>query len=90
MKLFTTALVAVTAAVILTPDAKALEYREGTIAGYRVEVIDSGSYTESDYIEVYGPNGKEQITVTCAPFYWESYGANTAQFAETIAKEWCF
>lgn len=90
MKLFTTALVAATAAFILAPSAQAEQYRSGTIAGYRAEILDSGSYSGEDYIEVYGPAGKEQILVTCAPFDWQSSGPNTAQFVDRIAQKWCF
>ena len=62
----------------------------GQIQGYVVEVVESGSWDAPDFITVYGPNGKEQITVTCSPFSWSSYGANTETFANAIAYDWCF
>jgi hypothetical protein len=86
MKLFATAIV-VAATSLLAPAANAAS---GTIAGYQATVVDSGSYSQPDSITVYGPNGSETITVTCAPFAWRSYGANTKQFADMIAREWCF
>jgi hypothetical protein len=89
MKLFTTALVAATAAFIVAPSAQA-EIRRGNIAGYQATVFESDSYDSPDFIEVYGPNGKESIKVVCAPFDWEATGPNTTQFVETIAQEWCF
>jgi len=72
------------------PSAEAYEYRSGTIAGYRAEILDSGSYDQADYIEVYGPNGKEEVYVLCAPFDWRSKGPNTVAFANHIASTWCF
>ena len=64
--------------------------RGGHINGYTVEIVESGSWDAPDFITVYGPAGKEQITVTCAPFKWNSYGANTEAFADSIARSWCF
>ena len=64
--------------------------RTGQIQGYTVEIIESGSWSAPDFITAYGPKGKEQITVTCAPFDWSSYGANTESFANSIAYDWCF
>ena len=63
---------------------------EGTINGYKVNVLDSGSYDKADSITVWGPQGIETITVTCAPFDWKSHGANTAEFVDSIANAWCF
>ena len=71
-------------------DAEAYEYRSGTILGYQVEILDSGSYSTADYIEVYGPNGKEEIVVTCAPYDWKSVGPNSAAFVRSITQSWCF
>jgi len=62
----------------------------GQINGYQVNVIDSGSYDRPDSITVWGPKGVETITVTCAPFDWNSYGANTVEFTDSIARSWCF
>lgn len=64
--------------------------QEGQINGYTVSVVDSGSYDAPDFITVFGPAGKEQITVTCAPYKWNSYGSNTQDFVDTIARGWCF
>ena len=66
------------------------EAQSGQINGYRVDVVESGSWSAPDFITVYGPRGKEQITVTCAPFNWSSYGANTESFVNSIASSWCF
>jgi hypothetical protein len=55
-----------------------------------VDVVESGSWRAPDFLTVYGPKGPEQITVTCAPFSWSSYGANSKAFANAIATEWCF
>ena len=64
--------------------------RDGQINGYTVNVVESGSWAAPDFITVYGPNGKEQITVTCAPYSWNSYGSNTESFVDSIARGWCF
>ena len=64
--------------------------RAGLINGYRVTVIDSGRMDRADSIQAYGPNGVELITVTCAPFDWNSYGANSATWVDRIAESWCF
>ena len=85
---------AATALAVTTASLGALaapsEARVGQIYGYRVDVVESGSWSAPDFITVYGPRGKEQITVTCAPFDWSSYGANSTSFANSIAYEWCF
>ena len=80
------ALVAATTAVCI-PEAHA---GTGTINGYEVITVDSGSYDKADSITVWGPQGIESITVTCAPFDWKSHGANTAEFVDGIARSWCF
>ena len=64
--------------------------KTGQINGYRVNVIDSGSYDSADSITVWGPKGVETVTVTCAPFDWSSYGANSVEFIDSIARGWCF
>jgi len=84
------AVTAVCGVLALAGDAEAYEYRSGTILGYQAEILDSGSYSEPDYIEVYGPNGKEEIYVTCAPYDWKSVGPNTADFVRRITQSWCF
>jgi len=81
----------VAAASVLTANtAQAGEATSGSIRGYRVNVLDSGSRAKPDYIEVYGPRGLEQIIVTCSPFDWSANGPHTAQFADYIADAWCF
>ena len=63
----------------------------GHINGYTVEgILESPSMDQPDYIEIYGPSGKEEIVVLCSPFYWESTGPNTAAFSEATARQWCF
>ena len=84
------AVTAVCGVLALAGDAEAYEYRSGTILGYQAEILDSGSYSEPDYIEVYGPYGKETILVTCAPYDWQSTGPNTADFVRQITRQWCF
>lgn len=74
----------------VTPAEATPGVQTGTIRGYTAEIVESGSWSAPDFITVYGPNGREQITVTCAPFTWQSYGANTQAFAASIASEWCF
>jgi len=78
-----------TVAPLATLEASA-GVRTGHIQGYAVEVVESGSWRAPDFITVYGPKGPERITVTCAPFDWSSYGANTEAFAHAIAYDWCF
>ena len=70
-----------------TPEAHA---GTGTINGYEVITVDSGSYSRADSITVWGPRGVESISVTCAPFDWQSHGPNTADFVDSIARTWCF
>ena len=85
----TTATLALTAASLslLSTPASA---REGHIQGYTVSIVESGSFAAPDFITVFGPKGKEQVTGTCAPFKWSSYGANTEAFVDSIARAWCF
>ena len=77
-------------ALAATSPANAAEPRSGHIDGYTVSIIESGSWDAPDFITIYGPAGKEQLTVTCAPFKWNSYGANTEEFVNAIARSWCF
>ncbi len=74
----------------VTPAEATPGIQNGHIEGYEAVIVESGSYSAPDFITVYGPRGKEQITVTCAPYNWDSYGANTAQFVDQIARSWCF
>ena len=74
----------------LSPLEASASSQRGHINGYTVDVVQSGSWSAPDFITAYGPSGPEQITVTCAPFKWNSYGANTEAFANAIANEWCF
>jgi len=74
----------------LSPLEASARSQRGHINGFTVDVVQSGSWSAPDFITVYGPRGPEQITVTCAPFKWSSYGANSKAFANAIASEWCF
>ena len=78
------------AALANVPAAEAYEYRSGTILGYQAEVVDSGSYSDPDLIVVYGPYGREEIFVTCAPYEWVSQGPNSQSFVEQVTQDWCF
>ena len=63
----------------------------GHIEGYTVAgILESGSYSLPDYIEIYGPSGKEEIVVLCSPYEWQSTGPNTQAFVDRIARSWCF
>lgn len=90
---FTAAVIATaalcTADAVTALSAKA-EINRGTVAGYQATVFQSGSMDKPDFIEIYGPAGKESIKVTCAPYDWSSTGPNTAQWVESIAQNWCF
>ena len=90
MKNFFTAALITTAALCTLDAVSALNAEAGTINGYEVVVVDSGSYDQADAITVWGPRGVESISVTCAPFDWKSHGANTAEFVDSIARKWCF
>jgi hypothetical protein len=85
---------AATAFVFATASLGALaspsEAFTGHINGYVAEIEDSGSYSEPDFITVYGPEGEEFIIVTCAPFEWISHGPNRQPFVDSIARAWCF
>lgn len=66
-------------------------HRGGHIRGYYTPTIIEGrTRADADVINVEGPEGREAITVTCAPFDWESYGPNPANFVDSIARAWCF
>lgn len=86
-KVVTTALILPMGFGAVAPEANA---QGGQINGYQVNVIDSGSYDRPDSITVWGPKGVETVTVTCAPFDWSSYGSNTVEFIDSIARSWCF
>ena len=90
MKNFFTVALITTAALCTVDAVSSLSAEAGTINGYEVVVVDSGSYTQADAITVWGPQGVESISVTCAPFDWKSRGANTAEFVDSIARSWCF
>ena len=63
----------------------------GHIGGYEVTYLyDSGAFHTWDNMNVVGPNGLEYITVRCAPFNWESSGPNSAEWVDSIARQWCF
>ncbi len=87
---FQIATVLATAAALVPAVEATPGIQNGHIDGYEAVIVESGSYSAPDFITVYGPRGKEQITVTCAPYNWDSYGANTAQFVDQIARSWCF
>ena len=82
--------VGIVCAALAAAPSKAANYQEGTILGYQAYILESGSYNRPDYMVVYGPHGEETITVTCAPFDWQSTGPNTASFVDSIARSWCF
>lgn len=91
MKTFFQIAASVALASALIPAAEATPgIQEGTINGYRVTIIESGAYDRPDHIGVYGPHGLERITVVCAPYDWDSYGPNTNEFIDGIARSWCF
>ena len=92
MKKFFTAAIIATAALCTLDAVSAVsaEAGTGTINGYEVITVDSGSYSRADSITVWGPRGVESISVTCAPFDWQSHGPNTADFVDSIARTWCF
>ncbi len=87
---FITKLVTTAAILPLLVSPQAAKAEQGHINGYQVTVIDSGSYDRADSITVWGPAGVETVTVTCAPFEWNSFGANTEEFVDSIARGWCF
>jgi len=90
--IFTAAIIATaalcTADAVSALSAKA-EITRGTINGYQATVMQSGSYNQADLIDIIGPNGKETISVTCAPYDWKSTGPNTAAWVGSIASHWC-
>ena len=90
MKNFFTAALITTAALCTLDAVSSLSAEAKHINGYEVVVVDSGRYDQADAITVWGPRGVESISVTCAPFDWKSHGANTADFVNSIAREWCF
>jgi hypothetical protein len=90
MKNFFTAALITTAALCTLDAVSALGAKAEHINGYEVIVVDSGSYSEADSITVWGPAGVESISVRCAPFDWQSRGANTVDFVDSIARSWCF
>ena len=77
-----------TADAVTALSAKA-EVTRGTIGGYTATVMQSGSYSQPDLIDIIGPNGREVITVTCAPYDWKSTGPNSAAWVGSIASKWC-
>ena len=76
--------------ILAASSANAGRATSGHIRGYQVNIIDSGSRDRADYIEIFGPYGREQLVVTCAPYDWNSNGPHTAEFVDYIARGWCF
>ena len=91
MKTFFQVAASIALATALVPAADATPgVQEGTINGYQATIIESVSYDRPDHIGVYGPHGPERITVVCAPYNWNSYGPNSTEFVDSIARAWCF
>ena len=80
----------INAAAITAPLPAEARTITGNINGWSAEVVESGSMQAPDFITINGPRGQEKITVTCSPFDWQSYGANSAEWANGIARAWCF
>lgn len=84
-------LTAAAASVAFVGPAVARTTQGGHINGYVVDtIIDSGTYSGTDGIAIYGPHGREVIAVTCSPFNWSSRGPNSQAWVDRIARAWCF
>lgn len=88
----TLALISTLTSLAVASQAEAYEIRHsGTINGYQVEsVAESPTRGQPDMINIWGPNGLENIVVTCSPFDWKSSGPNTHNFVDSVARSWCF
>jgi len=77
---------------IASAPAQALQtHRGGHINGYHTPYIYEGdTRRDLDVIHIEGPRGREIISVTCAPFNWHAHGPNSSDFADSIARSWCF
>ena len=69
----------------------------GHIGGYEaLHVSESNSRYSPDVLTVLGPAGVEKITVVCgqgpydSAYDWNSYGPNSEQWVNYVAKQWCF
>lgn len=94
MKAFSSAvaLLSTLAPLAFVPTANAQEiHTDGQILGYPVHFIVEGrTRSDLDVITIEGPQGAETVNVTCSPFNWNSYGPNTAETVDAIARAWCF
>jgi len=78
-------------AAIASPAQATQIHRGGHINGYYVPYIyEAPTRQEADLIHVEGPYGLEILSVRCDPWWWESTGPNTRDFADSIARSWCF
>ncbi len=87
------ALAAIAAATV----GVSLPAQAGHIGGYEaLHVQESNSRYSPDNLTVLGPAGVEKITVICgqgpydSAYDWESYGPNSTEWVEYVAKQWCF
>jgi hypothetical protein len=74
-----------------------LPAQAGNIGGFEaLHVSESNTRYSPDVLTVLGPAGVEKITVICGqgPFDpahdWNSYGPNSADWVDYVAKQWCF
>ena len=78
-------------AAVASPAQATQFHRDVHINGYSVPFIyEASTRQEADLILVQGPYGLEYLSVRCDPYYWESTGNNTRNFANDIARAWCF
>ena len=80
-------------AIMITPLAARADYPRsicGSIGGHTGCAADYGM-GGNDLLVIDGPAGVERIRVQCKPqdYTWQSYGANTEEFVDGIARAWC-
>ena len=84
---------AITASALVPTAAEAYSVGTecGTLLGYEV-CVNYQDPANPDVLSLAGPNGSEQIEVSCfadGTWEWKSYGANTKQFNNMIVNAYC-
>ena len=84
---------AITASALVPTAAEAYSVGTecGTLLGYDI-CVNYQDPKNPDILSVAGPNGSEQIEVSCfadGSWKWASYGSNTKQFNNMIVNAYC-
>ena len=90
-QLFAAAAITASALVPTAAEAYSVGTECGTLLGYDI-CVNYQDRNNPDILSVGGPNGSEQIEVSCfadGSWEWKSYGSNTKQFNNMLVDAYC-